>query len=114
MAANAIVLDGNLGEWGADLRIDRGVLPADFALYGTSDTASFSFALKSPTVIGANTTLWLNTDRDATTGHQIFGFAGGAEYNINFAADGTASLYRGAAGQTLVAANIPVDRKSVV
>ena len=56
--------------------------------------------------IGANTTVWFNTDLNATTGYQIFGSAGGAEFNLNIKADGTAALYTGAAGQTLVLDNI--------
>ena len=40
------------------------------------------------------------------TGYQIFGTAGGAEYNLNIKSDGTAALYTGAAGQTLVLDNI--------
>ena len=46
-------------------------------------TASFYFDLNAPVAIGANTTIWLNTDLNAATGYQIFGFAGGAEYNVN-------------------------------
>jgi serralysin len=52
--------------------------------------------------IGANTTVWLNTDGNKATGYQVFGSTVGAEYNINLAADGTPFLYSGAAGQTLV------------
>ncbi len=111
MLAHApIRLDGSLDEWSLDDRIDRGVLPTGYTLSGTSDTANFYLALTSATAIGANTTVWLNTDRNAATGYQVFGFAGGAEYNVNIAADGTASLYSGAAGQTLVAANLQIGR----
>ncbi|MGE5946085.1 MAG: hypothetical protein ACM35F_05265, partial [Betaproteobacteria bacterium] len=49
-----------------------------------------------------NTTLWFNTDLNTATGHQIWGWAGGAEYNINFGPDGRPALYTGADGQTLV------------
>lgn len=62
----------------------------------------FVFALKSAVAIGQNTTFWLNTDANVATGHQIFGFAGGAEFNVNIGADGVARLYSGADGQTLV------------
>ena len=57
-------------------------------------------------MIGANTTVWFNTDMNSATGYQIFGNAGGAEFNLNIKADGTAALYTGAAGQTLVLDNI--------
>ena len=56
--------------------------------------------------IGANTTFWLNTDQNTSTGYQIWGFAGGAEYNVNIDADGKLALYSGAAGQTLVSSAI--------
>ncbi|MEG8017142.1 hypothetical protein [Sphingomonas sp. LR55] len=105
--ANAapITVDGNLNDWTAGDRIDRG-LGTGYAIYARSDGADFAFAITAPAAIGANTTAWLNTDRNATTGYQVFGFAGGAEYNVNFAADGTVSLYSGAAGQTLVASGL--------
>ena len=105
--ANAapVILDGNLNEWTSADRIDRG-LPAGYAIYAKADGVDFVFAMTAPTAIGANTTAWLNTDRNATTGYQVFGFAGGAEYNVNFAADGTVSLYRGGAGETLVAGGL--------
>ncbi|WP_082467309.1 cadherin domain-containing protein [Sphingomonas sp. Leaf25] len=103
--ATPITLDGNLNDWNQADRIDRG-LGEGYAIYAKSDGDAFAFALKAPGVIGANTTAWLNTDRNATTGHQVFGFAGGAEYNVNFNGDGTVSLYTGKAGETLVLANL--------
>ncbi|MBJ6123250.1 M10 family metallopeptidase C-terminal domain-containing protein [Sphingomonas mollis] len=107
-----IRIDGTLDEWIEDDRIDGAAPVSGYRVYGTSDTSTYSIALTSPTAIGANTTIWLNTDRNASTGYQVFGFAGGAEYNINFAADGTASLYTGAAGQTLVAGNLLMARSA--
>src|SRR5581483_6214620 len=75
------------------------------------------FAVHAPVAIGADTTAWLNTDRNAATGYQIFGFAGGAEYNVNFDSSGTPHLYRGAAGQTLQSVTVPfgysADHKTV-
>ena len=105
--AAPVILDGNLNDWTAADRIDRG-LGEGYAIYARADGADFVFAMTAPTAIGTNTTAWLNTDRNATTGYQVFGFAGGAEYNVNFAADGTVSLYRGGAGETLVAGNLQV------
>lgn len=94
-------IDGNLDDWAAIDRIDHG-LGSGYEIYARSDGADFAFALKSPLAIGANTTFWLNSDRNASTGYQIFGFAGGAEFNVNIAADGTVSLYSGGAGETLI------------
>ena len=65
--------------------------------------AAVVLAVSAPVAIGANTTAWLNTDRNAATGFQIFGFAGGAEFNVNFDATGQPALYTGNAGQTAVA-----------
>lgn len=98
-----MIIDGNLNDWTAAERIDR-ALPDGFAIYAKSDGNDFVFALKSGVAIGENTTFWLNTDRNASTGHQIFGFAGGAEYNVNVGAGGVVSLYSGGAGETLLGA----------
>ncbi len=103
--ATPILFDGNLNDWNQADRIDRG-LGDGYAVYARSDGDAFAFALKAPGAIGTNTTAWLNTDRNAATGYQVFGFAGGAEYNVNFNADGTVSLYSGGTGETLVLANL--------
>lgn len=100
-----ILIDGLLTDWQQSLRIDDGSQPG-YEIYGTSDATDFIFAIKAPTTIGANTTAWFNTDRNAATGFQIFTWAGGAEYNVNFDANGVPALYTGDAGQTLVAANL--------
>ena len=104
-AGHTITIDGLLGDWLSGDRIDDASV-AGYRVNATSDATYFYFSLTAPAAIGANTTAWLNTDRDAATGYQIFGFAGGAEYNVNFAADGTVSLYSGGAGQTLVAGGL--------
>ena len=101
VTAAPIAVDGNFTGWGSADRIDR-ELPTGYEIYARSSGANFIFAIKAPTAIGANTTAWLNTDRNGATGHQIFGFAGGAEYNVNIDANGVVSLFRGDAGQTLV------------
>src|SRR3546814_4416328 len=86
-----------ISDWSSD------VCSSDL-VYATLDNDAFVFALTAPVAIGADTTVWLNTDGKTSTGYQIFGFAGGAEYNVNFAADGTVNLYTGGAGETLVLA----------
>jgi serralysin len=110
-----INLNGDLSDWVASERIDYGDV-AGYSLYAQPQGDFFYFALNSPVVIGANTTFWFNTDLDATTGFQIFAATvaiGGAEYNLNINADGiTASLYTGAAGETLVLANIQIAYSS--
>ncbi|WP_294300872.1 cadherin domain-containing protein [uncultured Sphingomonas sp.] len=96
-----LMVDGNLADWTAKDRIDR-ELPVGYAIYARAVGDSFVFALKAPDAIGANTTAWLNTDRNTATGYQIFGFAGGAEYNVNIDSNGVVSLFKGNAGETLV------------
>ncbi|WP_313806466.1 cadherin domain-containing protein [Sphingobium sp.] len=98
---HSVTIDGSLNDWLATDRIDDSSAPG-YQVYATLDSDAFVFALKAPVAIGANTTVWLNTDGQTSTGYQIFGFAGGAEYNVNFAADGSVNLYSGAAGGTLV------------
>jgi Ca2+-binding RTX toxin-like protein len=43
--------------------------------------------------IEANTTFWLNTDQDTSTGFKIFGFAGGSEFMINVDLSGAPGIY---------------------
>ncbi len=94
-----ITLDGALGEWDAASRLDapnNGV--AGYAVYGTyaDDTNAFVIGLKTDgTAIGANSTIWLNSDRNNATGYGLFGTPGlgGADYKVEFDASGTPSLY---------------------
>ncbi|WP_421950936.1 M10 family metallopeptidase C-terminal domain-containing protein [Pelagibacterium sp.] len=96
--------DGLLPEWTQDQRLEAPDTGVDgYELYGRVDPDDFVVALKSAQPIGPNTTFWINTDGDATTGHQIWGWAGGAEFNVNIGADGIARLYFGAAGEIFVA-----------
>ena len=101
-----VTLDGNLSDWTAADRLDfAGSGQAGFELYGKYTGNAYVFAIKSSTVaIGAGTTLWLNTDQNASTGYQIFGNLGGAEYNVNFFTDSKPYLYTGADGQNFVGA----------
>ena len=101
----AVTLDGDIGEWAAGTRLDTPATgTAGYALYGDVQGDAFVFAIDSDSVaIGAGTTVWLDTDLDRGTGYQIFGFTGGAEYNVNFGPGGVAKLYTGADGQTFVA-----------
>ncbi|MCY7368080.1 MAG: hypothetical protein LH474_08000, partial [Chamaesiphon sp.] len=104
-----ITIDGSLADWTATERLDsaaNGTATAGYELYGKYNANTYLFAIKSAQVIGAGTTIWLNTDQNQATGYKIFGYAGGAEYNINFAADGKAYLYSGAAAENYIA---PLD-----
>ncbi|GAB4542593.1 MAG: hypothetical protein Tsb0014_35480 [Pleurocapsa sp.] len=101
-----ITLDGNLGDWTSSERLDflPGLSQSGYEVYGKIAGDAYVFAIKSDgTAIGAGTTVWLDTDQDASTGYQIFGIAGGAEYNVNFFTDGQPYLYTGAAAENLSA-----------
>lgn len=101
-------LDGALAEWSAADRLDTPASGAPgYALYAKHTGGAFVFAIEAPVAIGAGTTIWLNTDQSKATGHQIWGFAGGAEFNVDFDAAGVPHLYSGDSGQTLVAG--PLD-----
>jgi Ca2+-binding RTX toxin-like protein len=100
-----ITLDGTLTDWSAGDRLDflPGSGQTGYAVYGKNTVDGYAFAINSAVAIGTNTTIWIDGDKNKTTGHQIFGFAGGAEYNINIASDGNAYLYSGGAGQNFIA-----------
>ncbi len=99
-----ITLDGSTAEWAANTQLyTRSTGGVDYTVHGTYGAGAFLIALDAETLeIGVDTTIWLNTDRNAATGFQVFGNGVGAEYNIEFEADGTLALYTGDAGQTLV------------
>lgn len=112
VTVGSVTLDGALAEWTAADRIDATLGLSGYEIYGKVTGDNYVIALKSEIAIGANTTAWLNTDQNTGTGFKIFGFAGGAEYNVNFDASGNARLYTGDAGQTLVANGDIVERFS--
>ena len=103
--SGGVVLDGSIGDWAPSERIDSwqtGLV--GYEIYGRATPDAFAIALKAPVAIGANTTVWINTDADMTTGQRIWGFAGGAEYRVDFDANGRPQLF--AADGTLVAASL--------
>ncbi|MCF3606268.1 polysaccharide deacetylase family protein [Planktothrix agardhii 1033] len=98
-----ITVDGKLTDWTQNERLDSvsGTGKAGYEIYGkyAADTYVFAFKADSKT-IGANTTLWLNTDQNIGTGYKIWGWAGGAEYNVNFDSNGIPALYTGGEDET--------------
>ena len=100
IAAGQFTLDGDLTDWAATPALYTA--EDGTALHGAISQDYAVFAIDAPFQIGQTTTIWLDTDLDPTTGYQIWGFAGGAEYNIEIAADGSAALYSGGAGETFV------------
>lgn len=112
-----IALDGDLTDWNPKDRIDRlpGTSVLGYELYGRADGQTYYLAIKSLPPAAApwgGTTLWLNTDRDRSTGHKVWGIAVGAEHNINVAADGTPHLYSGAAAQNWLTGPLPHGRSA--
>jgi serralysin len=102
-----ITLDGSLTDWRSIDRLDAANRQqvAGYRVYGKNTPTGYVLAIDSTQIaIGANTTIWLNVDRNKATGYQVFGSTVGAEYNINIAADGKPYLYSGAAGETLISA----------
>ena len=58
-------------------------------IYGRFVDGIYHFAVESSTVsINANSTMWLNTDKSTATGYSFWGIAIGADYKIEFEADG--------------------------
>ena len=64
-ATGNVTLDGGLGDWTAADRIDISLGAAGYEIYGRVTGENYVIALKAPFAIGANTTAWLNTDRNA-------------------------------------------------
>jgi len=95
--------DGVLTEWTQAQRLDHNTnVTPGYELYGKFESDAFIFGVKSAADIGVGTTFWFNTDQNQATGHKIFDFALGAEFNVNIGGDGVARLYSGGAGQTFV------------
>jgi peptidoglycan/xylan/chitin deacetylase (PgdA/CDA1 family) len=114
----SINVDGNLTDWVAAERIDTipGSGAAGYEVYGKYAANNYVFGIKSAVAIGTGSTIWIDADKNAATGFQIFGFAGGAEYNIQIGADGKANLYSGDEGQTFVRAldySLSADKKNL-
>jgi hypothetical protein len=99
-----ITVDGSLSEWTTSDQINFGD-GTDYIIFARAEDGMFYFGIGGPLAIGADTTAWFNTDRDATTGYQIFDWAGGAEYYLNINVGGSASLYNAVDG-TLVLGGI--------
>ena len=111
-----ITIDGDKSDWNEDDRLDLGANNAvnDAELYGRYEDGKYKILLHDFTrVISNNTTIWLNTDQNSNTGYKIWGFAGGAEYNINIDSNGTPFLYKNAAGQTYVSGPLNYSTKIV-
>ena len=98
-------IDGSIADWPANGRLDTPQTgAAGYGLYGTTDADYFYFAITSEAApVGANTTLWIDTDLDRGTGYRIWGSTGGAEYNVEVGADGVPRLYSGGPGETYIA-----------
>ena len=81
LSKTPITVDGLLNDWTLADEIDFGDVPS-YSVFARAEGDFFYFRITGPVPIGANTTIWFNTDQNTTTGFEIFGFAGGAEYNV--------------------------------
>ena len=91
-----IIVDGSLVDWTAADRLETSATQAPgYEIYGRVENDTFFLAMSSALPIGANTTFWLNTDGNPTTGFQVFGAYVGAEFYIGFDAGGVPRLYDG-------------------
>jgi len=98
-----ITIDGDLSEWKITDRVNipKNVPPTLandkilYARYSDTPEPTYIFALKSPVEIGADTTFWLNTDKNENTGYKIWGTYGGEEFYVNIYTDGKPYLYDG-------------------
>ena len=72
-------------------RLDIGMTGLDGSkVYGRFADGTYYFAIELSTVsIGANSTLWLNTDQKEATGYKVWGQHLGADYKIEFESDGS-------------------------
>ena len=101
--AAPIVVDGNLSDWSPTDRLEQSPVTG-YELYGRYENNSYKVAIHSATnTISEHTSIWLDTDKNASTGYLIWGFAVGAEYKINIFSDGKPYLYTGSNGDTFVA-----------
>ncbi len=99
-----IEIDGDLSDWKV---VDRLNLPdnlpptlakgdAIYAKYVSSPFPAYVFAIKAESEqIGEDTTVWLNTDGDSSTGYKIWGSYCGAEFYVNIFSDNKPYLYDG-------------------
>ena len=97
-----ITIDGSAGDWVETDRLDTAssLSVSGYKVYGRHENSSYKILIQSDSkIIGTNSTIWLDTDQNTTTCYQVFGFAGGADYNINFYSDGKPYLYTGADGE---------------
>jgi serralysin len=92
-----ITIDGDLSDWQPNERINLPLdrppyLASDEVLYGKYVTApepSYVIGLKfSKAAIANKTTFWLNIDKDAKTGYQVWDQFGGAEYYVEIIDNG--------------------------
>ncbi|MEH3148692.1 MAG: polysaccharide deacetylase family protein [Methylobacterium frigidaeris] len=94
-------IDGSLSDWTASDLLTSASMPAGYLLYAEISDGYLTFAIKSPAALTTGSTIWLNTDKSAATGHSIWGMFPGYDYNINFT-NGVPYLYTQADGQNLV------------
>jgi Ca2+-binding RTX toxin-like protein/peptidoglycan/xylan/chitin deacetylase (PgdA/CDA1 family) len=89
-----ITLDGSLADWlPTDTLYDNAT--TGYHINGTSNSTNYFISITSTlTTVGTGTKVWFDTDRDITTGLELFGnYSVGAEYYLQFDTPTTVSLY---------------------
>ena len=114
ITVGTITLDGNFTDWATTDHLERPSYPvAGYEVFGkfVSDATlgdhyviGFESTSAINPAIGANTTIWLNTDNNTATGTSPFGAVGG-EYYVNWVSvGGVATPYLYNAAHSLVSA----------
>lgn len=91
-------VDGALSEWNEGDRLDLSPWQGTSgdAVYNRFAQNNYLIGIRSGLITAGSTlTIWINTDKNSSTGFQIFGFAGGVENKIVITAGSpsTATLY---------------------
>ena len=110
-----IIIDGNFSDWDSSelITTPANVVPG-YSLYGTVQNDTYFIAVQATAttdpVIGAGTTIWLNTDQNTATGYSPYTTSSiGADYNIT-TIDGSFYLYTGAAAENFVTGPLTTAR----
>lgn len=91
----SMTLDGQLNDWNSENLIGNG---DGINLYAKYSDDHYFIAIESPVEIGPYTYIYMNTDQNQASGHLLWGWATGAEYNIHIRDNGDTQPYLYAGG----------------
>ena len=89
-----ITVDGSLTDWSATERINTADTSSGYTLYATEQNSTLVFAIQAPTGVQmvAGTTVYSDTDQNASTGFDVYGGKIGADYSLTLNSNGTETL----------------------